>query len=208
MIKPEIDWSLYLVADRRAAAGRSLVKVVRAAIAGGASVVQLRDKAAGTREMIALGRTLREVTRECRVPLIVNDRVDVALAVDADGVHVGREDMPAGVARALIGDGRLLGVSAETVDEARAAERNGADYLGVGDVFGTASKPDTGTPVGPTRIAEIVQAVAIPVVGIGGITLSNARQVIEAGAAGIAVISAVVAADNPEGAARSLRELL
>ena len=208
MIKQEVDWSLYLVADRRAAAGRSLVEVVRAAIAGGTSVVQLRDKEATTREMIALGRTLREVTRECRVPLIVNDRVDVALAVNADGVHVGREDMPAGVARALIGDGRLLGVSTETVDEARAAERNGADYLGVGDVFGTASKPDAGTPVGPRRIEEVVRAVAIPVVGIGGITPKNARRVIEAGAAGIAVISAVVAADDPEGAARSLRELL
>lgn len=200
-----VDWSVYVITDRRAARGRSLVEVVRAAIAGGATVVQLREKEAGTREMIELGQTLHEITRAAGIPLIVNDRVDVALALDAEGVHVGQDDMPALPARRLIGPERILGVSAGTVEEARRAERDGADYLGVGDVFGTPSKPDAGPPIGVEGLAEIVRVVAIPVVAIGGITPENAAAAVQAGAVGVAVISAVLGAEDVEQAARRLR---
>ncbi len=205
MEKGAVDWSVYVITDRRVAGDRDILDVVRAAIRGGATVIQLREKKATTREMICLGEALHEITREAGVPLIVNDRVDVALAIDAEGVHVGQDDMPAAMARRLIGPDKILGVSAETVAQALEAKRDGADYLGVGDVYGTPTKPDAGPPIGLERLAEIVQAVSIPVVGIGGITPENAAAVIEAGAVGVAVISAVIGAADPEEAARELR---
>lgn len=200
------DLSIYLVTDRRSAGDRLLLDIVRAAIRGGVTAVQLRDKERATRKTLELGRVLRELTRAAGVSLIVNDRVDLALALDADGVHVGQDDLPAAIARRLIGPERVLGVSAASVAEARRAERDGADYLGVGDVFGTLSKPDAGEPIGLARLAEIAQAVSVPVVGIGGITLENAAAVTGAGAVGVAVISAVMSAPDPEGAARRLGE--
>lgn len=202
----KIDWSVYIVTDRRAAGERSLLDVVRAAIQGGATAVQLREKTATTREMIALGQALLEITRPAGVPLIVNDRLDVALALDAEGGHVGQDDMPVALARQILGPGRILGVSAETVALAQQAERDGADYLGVGDVFGTPSKPDAGPAIGVARLAEIVHAVTIPVVAIGGITLERVPAVVDTGAVGVAVISAVVGAPDPAAAARQLRE--
>lgn len=202
----KIDWSVYIVTDRRAAGERSLLDVVRAAIQGGATAVQLREKTATTREMIALGQALLEITRPAGVPLIVNDRLDVALALDAEGGHVGQDDMSVALARQILGPGRILGVSAETVALAQQAERDGADYLGVGDVFGTPSKPDAGPAIGVARLAEIVHAVTIPVVAIGGITLERVPAVVDTGAVGVAVISAVVGAPDPAAAARQLRE--
>ena len=202
------DLAVYVLTDRRAAGGRALVNVVRAAVRGGATVVQLRDKESSTRELIDLGRALLQVTRPAGVPLIVNDRADVALAIDAEGVHVGQDDMPAPLARQIIGPDRILGVSAGTVDEARRAVREGADYQGTGDVYGTPTKPDAGTPIGLAGLAEVARAVTIPVVAIGGITLDNARAAIEAGAAGVAVISAVIGAPDPEEAARRLRAIV
>ncbi len=203
-----VDWSVYVITDRYIAGDHSILDVVRAAIRGGASVVQLREKTATTREMVELGQALHELTRQAGVPLIVNDRLDVALAIEAEGVHVGHDDMPPAIARRLIGPDRILGVSPETLTEARQAERDGADYLGVGDVYGTPSKPDAGTPIGIEGLTEVVGAVSIPVVAIGGITPGNVGAVIEAGAAGVAVISAIVAAPDPEGAARRLREII
>jgi thiamine-phosphate pyrophosphorylase len=197
---------VYLITDRRIAGGRPILEIVRAAIAGGATVVQLREKEASTREMIELGRALLAITRAAGVPLIVNDRVDVALAIEADGVHVGQEDMPAALTRRLIGPHRILGVSAATVAEAEQAVRDGADYLGVGDVYGTPSKPDAGPPIGLEGLAAIARAVAIPVVAIGGITPENAAATIDAGAVGVAVISAIVGAPDPAAAARRLRQ--
>jgi thiamine-phosphate pyrophosphorylase len=202
------DWLLYVITDRRAADPRPLVEIVRAAVAGGATVVQLRDKQAATRDLIELGRALHRVTREADVPLIVNDRVDVALAIDAEGVHVGQDDLPAPLARELLGPGRILGVSAGTVEEARQAERDGADYLGVGDVYGTPSKADAGVPIGVEGLARIARSVSIPVVGIGGIGAENAAAVIQAGAAGVAVIRAVIGAVDPEAAAHRLYSVL
>lgn len=201
-----LDLSVYVITDRRLAGTRSILDVVRAAIRGGATVIQLREKEATTREMVELGQALLRITREAGVPLIVNDRVDVALAIDADGVHVGQDDMPAAMARRLIGPHKILGVSAETVEEAVAAQRDGADYLGVGDIYGTTTKPDAGPPIGLEGLRRIVKAVSIPCVGIGGIHPENAAAVIEAGAAGVAVVSAVMAAPDPEEATRRLRE--
>jgi thiamine-phosphate pyrophosphorylase len=201
-----IDWSVYIVTDERAAGERALPEIVRAAIQGGTTAVQLRAKVATTREMVALGQALLAITRPAGIPLIVNDRLDVALAIEADGAHVGQDDLPAAMARQLLGPERILGVSAETVAQAQQAERDGANYLGVGDVFGTPSKPDAGSPIGIDGLAATVRAVALPVVAIGGITLDNAPAVIAVGAVGVAVISAVVGAADPAAAARQLRE--
>jgi thiamine-phosphate pyrophosphorylase len=208
MSRTDLDLAVYVITDRRAAGERSILDVVRAAIAGGATVVQLREKEATTREMVRLGEALHEITRPAGVPLIVNDRLDVALAIDAEGVHVGQDDMPATITRQLVGPDRILGVSAATVEEARQAERDGADYLGVGDVYGTPSKPDAGLPIGVQGLAEVARAVSIPVVAIGGITLANAAAVIQAGAMGVSVISAIVGAADPEAAAQRLREIV
>ncbi len=208
MKSKDVDLSVYVITDRTVAGERSILDVVRAAIRGGATVVQLREKEASTREMIELGQALHEITREAGVPLIVNDRLDVALAIDAEGVHVGQDDMPAHLARRLLGPDKILGVSAGTVEEARQAERDGADYLGVGDVYGTPTKPDAGVPIGVGGLAQIAREVSIPVVGIGGITPDNAEAVIRAGAVGVAVISAVVGAPDPEMAARRLRQVV
>ncbi|GAB4557800.1 MAG: thiamine phosphate synthase [Anaerolineae bacterium] len=202
------DPRLYVILDTAQLRGRSCAELAEAIIEGGATVLQLRAKAATTREMIDLGRAVLQVTRRAGIPLIINDRVDVALAIGADGVHVGPDDMPAPLARQLLGSERILGVSAGTVEEAKQAEADGATYLGVGDVYGTRSKPDAGVPIGIEGLRQIAQAVRIPVVGIGGITADNAAAVLEAGAHGIAVISAVMGAIDPLVATRNLRRIV
>lgn len=205
---PSSGGIVYVITDRRTAGERSLVEIVRAALRGGANVIQLRDKDVPVRDMIALGQALLPLTREAGVPLIVNDRIDVALALDADGVHVGQDDIPAEVARQIIGPDRILGVSAATVEQAQQAARAGATYLGVGDIFGTPSKPDAGPPIGLASLAEITRAVHLPVLGIGGVTIANAASVVQAGAVGVAVISAVIGAPDPEAATRALHEAI
>lgn len=197
---------VYVITDRRAAGERSLIEIVRAVLRGGAHVVQLRDKDVPVRDMIALGKALLPLTRAAGVPLIVNDRVDVALALDADGVHVGQDDIPADMARRIIGPERILGVSVATVEQAQQAVRDGATYVGVGDLFGTPSKPDAGPPIGLAPLTEIARAVDLPVLGIGGITIANAASVVRAGAAGVAVISAVISVPDSEAATRALRD--
>ncbi len=199
------DYALYVILDSRAARGRPLLDVARAAVRGGATVLQLRDKDLTTRELLRPALELRAWAREAHVPFIVNDRVDVALAADADGVHLGPDDLPPDVARRILGPDRVIGVSAGTVEEAREAERAGADYVGVGSVFATASKADAGEPIGVAGFGEVARAVRIPAVAIGGIGCANAGQPIAAGAAGVAVISAVVGAPDVERAAREMR---
>lgn len=195
---------LIVVTDPDCGAGRTLVDVVRAALRGGAPAIQLRMKDGPAREMAHLAEALLAETRRAGALLFVNDRVDVALAAGADGAHVGQEDLPVAAARRIVPPGFLLGVSAETAELARRAEADGADYVGVGPVYATGSKADAGDAVGVGRMAEVAAAVRIPAVGIGGITIENARPLLEAGAAGIAVISAVMRADDPEAAARAL----
>lgn len=194
--------------DAGLARGRSHQAMIEAAIAGGATVVQYREKAASTRQMIAEAQALRELTRRAGVPLIVNDRLDVALAIDADGVHVGQDDMPAALARRLIGPDKILGVSAANLAEAMQAAQDGADYLGVGPIFATPTKPDAAPPIGMEGLRAICRQVALPIVAIGGINAANAADAIRAGAHGIAVVSAVVAAEDVAAAASQLRAMV
>jgi thiamine-phosphate pyrophosphorylase len=196
--------ALIVVTDGGLAGDRGVLDVVRAALRGGAPSVQLRDKHGSAREQAALARALLAETRAAGALLFVNDRLDVALAAEADGAHLGDDDLPLEAARRIVPAGFLLGRSADTPEEARAAEREGADYVGTGPVYGTATKHDAGVAIGTAPIAEVSAAVSIPVVGIGGISVGNAAPVVEAGACGVAVVSAVMAAADPEAAVRDL----
>jgi len=202
-------WRLHVLTDRDTSRGRSHLQVAEAAIAGGADVLQLRDKEASSGRLYQEALQLRKLTRDARVPFIVNDRLDIALAVDADGVHVGQSDLPASVVRKILGPGKILGVSVDTVNQAIQAEKDGADYLGVGPVFeARRTKPDTGEPIGVDCIARIRRHCRLPIVAIGGITAENARKVREAGADAAAVISAIVSADDISAATRRLKRIL
>jgi thiamine-phosphate pyrophosphorylase len=204
-----VRWRLYVITDEQVGRGRSHLQIAEAAILGGADVLQLRDKESSGGRLFRVALQLRKLTREAKVPLIVNDRLDIALAVDADGVHLGQADLPASVARNIMGSGRILGVSAETVAEAVAAEKDGADYLGVGPVFDArGTKPDAGEPQGLELIANVRRHCRLPIVAIGGIDADNARKVLEAGADAVAVISAIAAADDIEEAARRMKGIL
>ena len=172
-------------------------------------MLQLRDKEASSGRLYQEALQLRKLTGDAQVPFIVNDRLDIALAVDADGVHVGQSDLPASVVRRIMGPGKILGVSVATVEEAIRAEQDGADYLGVGPVFeARGTKPDTGEPIGVDCIARIRRHCRLPIVAIGGITAENARKVREAGADAAAVISAIVSADDISEATRRLKRIL
>jgi thiamine-phosphate diphosphorylase len=204
-----VRWRLYVITDEQVGRGRSHLQIAEAAILGGADVLQLRDKESSGGRLFRVALQLRKLTREAKVPLIVNDRLDIALAVDADGVHLGQADLPASVARDIMGSGMILGVSAETVAEAVAAEKDGADYLGVGPVFDArGTKPDAGEPQGLELIANVRRHCRLPIVAIGGIDADNARKVLEAGADAAAVISAIAAADDIEEAARRMKGIL
>ncbi len=194
---------LYVVTDERPDLD-SVLQAVREAVAGGATAVQLRRKHEDGRRLVEMGHAIRRITREFGALYFVNDRVDIALVTDADGVHVGQSDIPCKDARALMGD-KFVGISAATVEEAKQAERDGADYLGVGALYPTSSKADAEV-CGMEALEEILQAVSIPVVGIGGISLENAQDVIRAGADGIAVVSAVMLAANPRSVSQQFLE--
>ena len=200
------DWRVYVITDARHARGRSHREIAEAAIRGGATAVQLRMKEEPARVILDVARALGPLCRAAGVAFIVDDRLDVAMLARADGVHVGQDDLPPTDARALMGPRALIGASAATVEEALAAERAGADYLGVGAVYGTATKSDAGAPVGLARVTEIRRAVRVPLVGIGGITVENAAAVMQAGANGVAVITAVTLAADMADAVRRLRE--
>ena len=197
--------ALQVLTDRELSRGRDMLSVAAAALDGGATVIQLRDKTASTRLLIEEGLALRELTRERGALLIVNDRVDVALAVEADGAHVGQEDMPAGLARRLLGPKHILGVSAANIEEADEAVAGGADYLGVGPIFPSPGKADAGPATGEHLLTELAKRYTIPLIAIGGITAENATEVMRAGAAGVAVITAVVYAEDIASASRLLR---
>ena len=204
MSKRRIDYSLYLVTDRNLSRGRSTLEIVRAAVRGGVSCVQLREKTCSTREFIEEALKLKAFLDSSGVALIINDRVDVALAVAADGVHLGQSDMPLAAARSIVGDSMVIGISAESMRDAVEAESGGADYLGVSPIFATPTKTDTAAPLGLAGLQAIRRAVKIPLVGIGGLNRSNAAEVVRSGADGVAVVSAIVAAEDSEQAARDL----
>ena len=208
-MKPQtIDYSLYLVTDRGLARGRSTLDIVKAAVSGGVTCVQLREKQCSTLEFIEQALTIKDYLGARGIPLIINDRLDVAQAVKADGIHLGQTDMPLDMARAIVKDSMVIGISAESLEDAVAAEKGGADYLGVSPIYGTPTKTDTAPPLGLEGLRQIRAGVKIPLVGIGGLNRDNAAEVIRNGADGVAVVSAIVAAGDPEAAAGELIQLI
>ena len=198
----KLDLSLYLVTDKSDDVEKFL-KTIEEGIKGGVTVVQIREKTADTLDFFNLALKVKEITRKYNVPLIINDRVDVALAIDAEGVHVGQSDMPCDVTRKLVGPDKIVGVSAATIDEARKAEKDGADYIGTGAVFPTATKDDA-PKITKKDLKEIVDSINIPVVAIGGITLDNAHELIDTGIAGLSVVSAIMSSDDPKKSSEKL----
>jgi thiamine-phosphate pyrophosphorylase len=203
---PLLHPTLCVITDPTLAAGKDHVAIAAAALAGGADVIQLRDKQGGLRDLLGQARAIRALCRQAGATFIVNDRVDLALAAEADGAHVGQEDLPAEAARRLLGAGRILGVSTHSVAQAQAALAAGADYIGFGPMFATGTK-DTGyAPRGPAGLMDVRRAVGtLPILAIGGITLEHVGDVIRAGATAPAIISAVVAAPDITAAAAAFR---
>lgn len=200
------DLLLYAVTDRHWLNGRTLYSQVEEALKGGATFIQLREKELDEEHFLEEAKEIKELCRRYQVPFVINDNVEIALAVDADGVHVGQSDMEAGDVRAKLGLDKMIGVSAQTVEQAVMAEQNGADYLGVGAVFPTGSKADA-LEVSHDTLIAICKAVKIPVIAIGGISKENILELSGSGICGIAVISAIFAKDDIEEAARELRGL-
>ncbi|HEY1266996.1 MAG TPA: thiamine phosphate synthase [Candidatus Binatia bacterium] len=205
---PRPDFNLYLVTDRKLTGGRELVDVVAQALAGGVKAVQLREKDLGGGELFQLAKRLKDVCARHRARLFINDRVDVALAVDADGVQLGGASMPVGAARSLLGEAKFIGASIHTLEEARDAERAGADFLLFGPVYFTPSKAAYGAPQGLKRLKEVVEKISIPVYAIGGISADNVETIGETGARGVALISAIIAAPDPAAAAQAVLQRL
>ena len=202
-----MDPTLYVILDRAVARGRDLLDLLAAAIAGGCRMVQLRDKEWPSGRLLPLAERLRARCAADGVTFIVNDRVDLALAVGADGVHLGQDDLPARVARPLLRPGMILGISTHSVAQARAAQADGADYIAVGSMFATRSKAQFEL-VGPDLLRKLRGEIRGPLVGIGGITHDNVQEVVRAGADGVAVISAVAAADDPRAASERFVALI
>lgn len=195
---------LCLVTDRGLAGGRTLPDIVAEAVAGGVTMVQLREKAASTRAFVAEAEALLRLLRPHGVPLVINDRVDVALAVGADGVHVGQDDMAVPLVRRLVGPAMLIGLSITCEADMARPDAGAADYLGVGPVFAQATKPDAAPPLGLEGLARLARSAKRPVLAIGGIDAGNADAVLRAGAHGLAIVSAIMAAPDPRAAARAL----
>lgn len=199
------DYSLYLATDRSYIGNKDLTGCVIEAIEGGVTMVQLREKTASSRDFYHLALALKEVTTSYHIPLIINDRMDIALAVDADGLHLGQDDLPIKAARRFLGPDKVLGISVGNVQEAVLAQEEGADYLGAGAMFATGTKPDAEL-VSLEELKKIKESVIIPVVAIGGIKKENAAQVMLSGIDGICVVSAILAAGDFRMAARELKE--
>ena len=200
-----IDFTLYLITDRhQVPPGRTLLATVEAALRGGVRAVQLREKDLSAAELLPLARELRDLTRSYHARLLINDRVDVALAIDADGVHLGGHALPPAVARRLLGADKLLGVSTHCVTEITAAAEAGADFVTFGPVFATPSKTVYGPPLGLTILKTACTLPPLPVFALGGIKVNHLPALSDSGAYGFAVISAIIAAADPETAARTL----
>jgi len=203
----QLNLRLYVVTDRSWLNGKRLEEQVEAAILGGATIVQLREKNLSTRKFLLTAEKVKEVTDRYKVPLLINDRLDIVLAVDAAGLHVGQSDLPPVLARRLLGPEKILGVSVVNREEAVQAEKDGADYLGAGAVFPTETKPDAAY-VDYHKLQKITGAVNIPVVAIGGINKTNAPRLKGSGIEGIAVVSAVFAESDPRKAAETLKRIV
>ena len=199
---------LYLVTDRPLSLGRSLEEIVSKAVAGGVTMVQLREKEASTKEFIDLAIRLKEILKPYNVPLIINDRVDVALAADADGVHIGQSDMPYEIARKLLGPDKIIGLSVENMDEVLEANELDVDYIGISPVYATQTKTDTAVPFGLEGLKEAVRISLHPTVAIGGMNMRTAAEVMQTGCDGIAVVSAISSAEDVTEASRELKEVV
>jgi thiamine-phosphate pyrophosphorylase len=206
MDKNLVDYSLYLVSDRKLSLGRNNLDIIAAAVDGGITIVQLREKELGTRGFYDEGLKIRDFLKVRRIPLIINDRIDIAIALDADGVHVGQDDMPLDIARRILGPAKIVGVSAFTVEEAKAAEAGGADYIGLSPIFVTATKPELSEQIGIEGIAPIRRAVRIPLVGIGSMNETNAFEAVSAGLDGVAVVSGIVSQNDVRAAATKIKK--
>lgn len=204
----DIDYSLYLVTDRRFLKDRTLKSAVEDSIKGGVTIVQVREKDVTTREFYKVALEVKEITDKYNVPLIINDRIDIAQAIDADGVHLGQDDMPIKLARKILGKNKIIGISVGNVHEAKEAEKDGADYVGIGAIFFTGSKKDIDTPIGTSGLKEVVESINIPSVAIGGVNKENLSEVIKTGINGAAVISAILGKENIEQAAKELKVTL
>ena len=189
---------LYAITDSSIRPELSNIEIARRVLAGGAGILQLRGKGLSSRELLELAREIRELTRKAGATFIVNDRADIAILSDADGVHLGQDDLPIAEARKILGREKLIGISTHNLDQALKAEQEGSDYIGFGPVFGTKTKADAEEAKGIEALKEVKKKVSIPVIAIGGINLENLKEVIDAGADGVAVISAIVKAENIE----------
>lgn len=203
--KKTVNYGLYLVTDRIALNGRLLIDSIEEAILGGVTLIQLREKYTSSLEFYEIALEVKKLVLKYAIPLIINDRLDIALAVDADGIHLGQHDLPPRVARSILGDNKIIGVSAATIEEAKIAEKEGADYIGVGALFPTNTKENT-RRVTLEEIKQIKESIAVPVVGIGGINEENIDAVKSTGIDGVAVVSAILSQNNIMEAARSLRK--
>ncbi len=207
-MRREFRPDLYLVTDRVLSRGRPVRDIVSAAVRGGVTMVQLREKELPRSRFISQAGEIKEILGGSGIPLIINDDVEVALAVDADGVHLGRDDMPCSGARKLLGKDKIIGLSVESVQDAGKAEETEADYLGISPVFLTPTKRELTRELGLEGVSAIRAASGKPLVGIGGLNNTNAAEVIRAGADGVAVVSAICSAEDPEYAARELFEII
>jgi len=202
------DLSLYLVTDRGLSLSRPLEKIVEEAVRGGVTIVQLREKNAGSREFYNLAVKLKSLLQKYDVPLIINDRLDIALAADADGIHLGQSDLPSAIVRKILGPHKIIGLSVESLQDAVEANETDVDYIAVSPVFATPTKTDTKKPFGLSGVREVIEISKYPCVAIGGINANYAGTIIKSGASGIAVVSAVMSVASPYDAAKELKELV
>ncbi|EJE7233732.1 TPA: thiamine phosphate synthase [Clostridium botulinum] len=200
----DLNYELYLITDRRFLKGRELKKVVEDAILGGVTIVQVREKDVSTREFYNIAKEVKEVTDHYKVPIIINDRLDIAQAINAHGVHLGQKDMQLNIARRILGKDKIIGISVGNIKEALEAENNGADYLGIGTIFPTGSKKDVDAIIGINGLSKIKNNISIPSVAIGGINKTNFKDVLNTGIEGISVISAILDEDDINIAANNL----
>jgi len=205
---PRLDSRLLLVTDRQQTQGRPLLSVLERALQAGTPTVQLRERDLSTRDLLTLARETQRLTRLGGSPLVINDRIDLALTLEGVGVHLRSDSLPVSAARSLLGASRLLGVSAHSVEEAMRAESEGADYVVLGPMYATPSKQQFGPPLGPRVLEAVCRNVRIPVIGIGGVTAARVMELRRAGAFGVAVISAILSAADVERATRELLDAL
>lgn len=204
VLRSNVDYKLYLVTDRGVLGERDLIQSVEAAIKGGTTIVQLREKNCSSADFYELALKVKEVTLKYNIPLIINDRLDIALAIKADGLHIGQEDLPLTVARKIVGKDMIIGVSATTLEEALIAQEQGADYVGIGSVFPTSTKLDAKS-VSLDQLHEIREAISIPIVGIGGINEENVTDLMKMKIDGVAIVSAILGKEDIMAATENLK---